>query len=136
MNLNMLIVAPHADDEVLGCGGLIAKRAKAGWRVHVVIAAAGGITPRGADLLPIGNLLKTQVRELAVYLGVPREITEKPPSPGLWAGQTAEGELGISYAEVDRYLLGVDVIGKVRERVESLKAGSEHKRVLAPVPPF
>ena len=53
---------------------------------------------------PIGGLYKTQVRELATYLGVPRGIIDKPPSADLWEGQTDEGEMGLTYDEVDRLL--------------------------------
>jgi NAD+ synthase len=53
---------------------------------------------------PIGDLYKTQLRSLASHLGVPREILKKAPSGDLWIGQTDEGELGFSYAEVDRLL--------------------------------
>lgn len=54
---------------------------------------------------PIGDLYKTQLRQLAVYLGVPQEILAKEPTGDLWVGQTDEGELGFSYAEVDRLLV-------------------------------
>lgn len=54
---------------------------------------------------PLGDLYKTQVRQLAKYLGVPQAIIDKPPSADLWIGQTDEGELGLTYAEVDRLLL-------------------------------
>jgi NAD+ synthase len=53
---------------------------------------------------PLGDLYKTQVRQLARALGVPGVIIEKPPSADLWLGQTDEGELGFTYAEVDRLL--------------------------------
>jgi len=53
---------------------------------------------------PLGSLYKTQVRQLAEELGVPESIRNKPPSAGLWPGQTDEGELGISYAEADQIL--------------------------------
>jgi NAD+ synthase len=53
---------------------------------------------------PIGDLYKTQVRYLAAELGVPAAIIDKPPSADLWIGQTDEGELGFTYAEVDRLL--------------------------------
>lgn len=53
---------------------------------------------------PIGDLYKTQIRQVARYLGVPREIQEKPPSADLWADQTDEQELGFTYEEVDRLL--------------------------------
>lgn len=53
---------------------------------------------------PIGDLYKTQVRQLARSLEIPEEIIEKPPSADLWVGQTDEGELGFTYEEVDRLL--------------------------------
>lgn len=53
---------------------------------------------------PIGDIYKTQLRELARHLGVPREIIDKKPSGDLWVGQTDEEELGFSYADVDRLL--------------------------------
>ncbi len=53
---------------------------------------------------PIGDLYKTQVRQLASALGVPQAIVDKPPSADLWPGQTDEGELGFTYEEVDRLL--------------------------------
>ncbi len=53
---------------------------------------------------PLGDLYKTQVRELGAFLGVPENILSKAPSADLWPGQTDEGELGFSYAEVDRAL--------------------------------
>ena len=55
----------------------------------------------GVDIQPLGNLLKGQVRELARFLGIPQPIINKPPSAGLWEGQTDEGELGLSYDELD-----------------------------------
>ncbi len=53
---------------------------------------------------PLGDLYKTQVRQLARAMGVPEPILTKPPSADLWKGQTDEGELGFTYAEVDRLL--------------------------------
>jgi len=53
---------------------------------------------------PIGDLYKTQLRQLARDLGVPDQIIDKPPSADLWAGQTDENELGFTYEEVDRLL--------------------------------
>jgi NAD+ synthase len=53
---------------------------------------------------PLGDLLKTQVRQLARAMGVPEEIVAKPPSADLAPGQTDEGELGLTYAEVDQLL--------------------------------
>ena len=95
----------------------------------------------GADFLPIGDLYKTQVREMAAFLGVPKRIIDKVPTAGLWPGQTDEGELGIAYSDLDRVLLGIEIhlspeeiaaqagvpLAKVRD-VEALLARSVHKR--------
>jgi NAD+ synthase len=54
---------------------------------------------------PLGDLYKTQVRQLSEFLGVPEEIRKKVPSADLWAGQSDEDELGVTYAEADRFLI-------------------------------
>lgn len=56
-------------------------------------------------LNPLGDLYKTQIRQLARAIGVPEVIVAKPPSADLWAGQTDEGELGFTYERVDQLLL-------------------------------
>jgi NAD+ synthase len=56
-------------------------------------------------LNPIGDLYKTQVRQLASALGIPEEIISKAPSADLWVGQTDEAELGFTYIDVDRLLI-------------------------------
>jgi NAD+ synthase len=90
----------------------------------------------GVDIMPQGNLVKAQVRELARFLGIPQPIIDKPPSAGLWKGQTDEGEMGFSYVELDRYLLTGDVSAPVREKIESMITASAHKRTLPPIPGF
>src|SRR5215216_4419124 len=68
---------------------------------------------------PIGDLYKTQVRQLARALGIPSPIIDKPPSADLWMGQTDEAELGFTYEEVDKLLfLLVDQRYSVRECIE------------------
>lgn len=57
-----------------------------------------------AAINPLGDLYKTQLRQLAATLQLPQSVLEKPPSADLWAGQTDEGEMGLTYAEVDRLL--------------------------------
>ncbi|MDH7577988.1 MAG: NAD(+) synthase [Bacillota bacterium] len=89
-----------------------------------------------ADLLPLGNLVKGQVKALAAYLGVPEKIISKPPSAGLWENQTDEGEMGISYNQLDRYLLEGEVPPEIKEKIEEMRNRSEHKRRMPPVPPF
>ncbi len=90
----------------------------------------------GVDILPLGNLVKGQVRELASFLGIPREIIDKPPSAGLWQGQTDEGELGISYEEIDRYLLTGEASNEVKGKIESMIAATDHKRLPLPTADF
>ncbi len=87
----------------------------------------------GVDLLPLGGLVKTQVRTLAAELGVPGPIIDKPPSAGLWEGQTDEAEMGLTYADLDRYLLGGQVDAAVAERVRARQRASAHKRRLPPI---
>ncbi len=95
---------------------------------------------------PIGDLYKSQLREVAAALGVPTEIIAKPPSADLWPGQTDEGELGRSYVDLDRALfalvdrrwsvdrcvaagLPLDLVEWVARRV----AAMEYKRQVPPV---
>ena len=95
-----------------------------------------------SDVLPIGNLYKTQVKKLANYIGVSRSIIDKVPTAGLWIGQTDEDELGIKYDVLDPILYGLfdlkmvpeevakDVgvsVNVVRKVVEMVKK-NEHKR--------
>jgi NAD+ synthase len=101
----------------------------------------------GVDLEPIGGLYKTDVWELSRRLGVPESIITKKPSAGLWAGQTDEAELGISYLKVDEVLkrleqyedpetilntleISVEQLNSVINRIEK----SEHKRSAPQVP--
>lgn len=91
----------------------------------------------GADILPLGNLVKSQIRELAEYLGIPKKIINKPPSAGLWEGQTDEKEIGISYEQLDKYLK----IGKLNNKIIEKKiqdkiTKSAHKRTTPAKPPF
>ena len=69
---------------------------------------------------PLGDLYKTQIRQLAAEVGVPQPIIDKPPSADLWTGQTDEGELGLTYEQVDRLLyLLVDERYSLDEAVEA-----------------
>jgi NAD+ synthase len=68
-----------------------------------------------ADISPIMDLYKTQVRKLAQHIGVPQEIVEKPSSPALWPGQLAENELGIEYGQLDFILYGLERFMKPEE---------------------
>ncbi len=100
----------------------------------------------GVDLLPIGDLYKTDVQALARELGLPAAVRERAPSAGFWEGQTDEGELGASYEEVDRILRALEELrpepeipaltGVAPEKVASVLgrvAANRHKRRLPPV---
>jgi NAD+ synthase len=90
----------------------------------------------GVDLLPIGELLKSEVRTAARDLGVPDAVIEKPPSAGLWSGQSDEQEMGFTYAELEKYLhKGAETVSPaLAMRIERLMRTSEHKRAVAPTP--
>jgi len=101
----------------------------------------------GVDILPLGDLYKTQVRALGKYLGLPSRIYEKPSSPRLWPGQTAEGELRMSYREIDTVLYALFELGMKPDEVKQIKGiepstvdrvmelmrRSEHKRRTPPI---
>jgi NAD+ synthase len=91
----------------------------------------------GVDLLPIGGLLKSEVRALAADLGVPRAVIDRPPTAGLWMGQTDEAEMGFTYDALERYLTGGSsaVDAATASRIEQLRRASDHKRVLPPIGP-
>jgi NAD+ synthase len=86
------------------------------------------------DLMPLGNLYKTEVKKLAVELGVPKKIIEKIPSAGFWVGQTDEDELGIKYNELDKVLpfledeISVDQIQK-RTKIDKEKIEKVRERL-------
>jgi NAD+ synthase len=100
----------------------------------------------GVDLLPIGDLYKTELRELAAELHLPEAIRHRPPTAGLWDGQTDEEELGAPYEVVDRILRGLEELrseseivaatgipaDRVRDIARRVEAG-RHKRRPAPV---
>jgi len=91
----------------------------------------------GADILPLGNLLKSQVKELAEYLGIPKKIINKPPSAGLWEGQTDEEEIGISYDQLDKYLKTGKLNNKIiEEKIQNKITESAHKRTIPAKPSF
>jgi len=88
------------------------------------------------DLLPLGRLLKSEVRELATDLDIPQSIIDKPPSAGLWPGQTDEDEMGFTYGDLERYLTdGPDAVAPALAlRIERLIRATEHKRAQALMP--
>lgn len=101
----------------------------------------------GADIMPIGDLYKTQVRELAKNLGIPKEIISKPPTAGLWKNQSDEKELKLGYDKLDKILIGLEKkidkktiarIANVKlsevERIKNMRIHSQHKRRNALIP--
>ncbi len=99
----------------------------------------------GADLFPIADLYKTEVRSLAQYLGIPAKIIDKKSSARLWKGQTTEEEIGIKYEEIDKILehieessthllsnsdqLNEDNVSKIKSMLEK----NEHKQDMPPI---
>ena len=101
----------------------------------------------GVDIMPIADLYKTQVWELARYLKIPDELISKPPTAGLIKGQTDEKELQLSYKDLDKILAGLEqkmdideivniVDGKKSdvERVKKMRIRSQHKRRMPLIP--
>ncbi|NMA54534.1 MAG: NAD(+) synthase [Firmicutes bacterium] len=88
------------------------------------------------DILPLGNLVKRQVVDLARHLKLPDEIINKPPSAGLWPGQTDEAEMGLSYDDLDCFILSGQASSKAARRILDLKQRSKHKRIPSLRPDF
>ena len=85
------------------------------------------------DVLPIGDLYKYEVRQLARTLSVPEKIVKKVPSAGLWQDQTDEGEIGFPYEDIDRALQDIargQVKGVCAQTLKNIIDQSEHKRQL------
>lgn len=88
----------------------------------------------GSDMAPLARLTKGEVREMARFLGVPQRIVDRVPSAGLWRGQTDEAEIGLTYRELDDYLLGKEVSLEVKALIEKKHKLTEHKRRTPPIP--
>jgi NAD+ synthase len=96
----------------------------------------------GVDVEPLGDLYKSQVRLLAGELGIPQAIIDRPPSAGLWRGQTDEKEMGLTYEELDRTLIAIE-LGKTEQvdpalldKVQRMIETSSHKRSTPPICPI
>jgi len=87
----------------------------------------------GVDVEPIGDLYKSEVYAIAKKLGISDTILTKPPSAGLWAGQTDEKELGFTYDELEDVLEGKVTEGRIYEKVAALRNATQHKRRMPPV---
>ena len=94
----------------------------------------------GVDLFPIIDLYKFEVRAIAAHIGVPQSVIDRPPSAGLWQGQTDEEEIGLTYDQLDSALVAMErgdtsgISPEVLDRIKTLNAFSEHKR--QPIPTF
>ncbi len=156
---------PEAEDDQLAVGNLrVRSRAVLNYLVanteHRLVlgtgnrseALTGYFTKYGdgaVDCHPIGNLYKSQVRQLARHFGVPEDLVAKTPSAEMWAGQTDEEELGLGYETLDAILAvhvdgplsrsataeTLDIDADLVDHVDALVAKSEHKRAVPPAPP-
>jgi len=132
------LVANHESRVVLGTGN----------RTEALVGYFTKYGDQAVDCNPIGNLYKCQVRQLARHCGVPESIVTKPPSAELWAGQTDEDELGLTYDVLDGILAlhvdgpvpraataaVLDVPVETVDHVDELVAESAHKRAMPPTP--
>jgi len=95
----------------------------------------------GVDLMPLGDVYKTQILQIARFLHLPKCMIEKPPTAGLWKGQTDEKELNMSYEMLDQILGGLERKMNVNEiaetlnidiqdvsRIHKMRINSQHKR--------
>lgn len=87
----------------------------------------------GVDLFPIGDFVKSEVRELAKALEIPDIIINKPPSAGLWENQTDETEMGFSYDILDNYIKTGEGPEVIVDKIKKMNAISSHKRVYPPI---
>ena len=102
-----------------------------------------------ADIWPIGDIYKTELYKIAKKLNINSRIIEKPPTAGLWVGQTDEGEIGITYEKLDQFLLGLEngldekvlvkTVGLKEEDVKNIKIrikNNKHKSMMPKVIKF
>ena len=128
--IRMAVLYYHANrDNLLVCGTSNRSEAMLGYCTKY--------GDNAADIQPILHLYKSEVYAMARELSIPEAIVRKPPSAGLWAGQTDEGELGLTYTEIDSSLQALEKSGwkaqnPTEEKVLALVRKSAHKRMPAP----
>jgi NAD+ synthase len=105
-------------DQSAAFGGLVAGTSN---KSELLLGYGTQFGDMASAINPIGDLYKTQLYQLAEYLGVPEHILHKEPTGDLWVGQTDEGELGFTYADVDRLL--VQLVDRRVRRDELVAAG-------------
>ena len=82
----------------------------------------------GCDFNPISDLTVGEVYEFLEYLGAPENIIRKAPSAGLFEGQTDEADMGVTYAEIDRYITTGEASLESKAIMDRYHSRSEHKR--------
>jgi NAD+ synthase len=130
-------------DQSAAWGGLVVGT---GNKTEVLIGYTTHFGDDACAFDPVGDLYKSQLRQVAADLGVPEAIISKPPSADLWPGQTDEAEVGTSYAELDRLLYWMvdrrrspaELVDRgfdpgFVERVGRMVAGAEFKRQVPPI---
>lgn len=92
-----------------------------------------------ADFEPIASLYKQEVKKIAEFLNLPERIIKKAPSAGLWPGQTDEGEIGLSYDDIDEILYRIDynldfkgINEEDIKTVKNMMSSAEHKLNMPP----
>ena len=86
------------------------------------------------DILPIAHLVKSEVVEASKIYGIRASLAERVPTAGLYEGQTDEKEMGVTYQDLDAFLLGKDIPEAPKNRIDYLHDISEHKRNEIPTP--
>ena len=107
-------------DQSAGFGGLVIGT---GNKTEILLGYTTQFGDAASAINPLGDLYKTQLRQLAGFMGVPQVILDKAPSADLWVGQTDEGELGFTYEQVDRLLYML--VDRRRSPEVCVKAGFE-----------
>jgi NAD+ synthase len=91
----------------------------------------------GVDILPLGDFLKSEIKSLARLVGIPDHIINKIPTAGLWPGQTDECEMGITYPELEDFILkhekGQSPVGEKAEKIKKMMERARHKLILPDV---
>lgn len=87
----------------------------------------------GVDLLPLVSFVKSEIRDLAIYLKVPDIVIEKSPTAGLWENQTDEKEMGFSYDVLDTYIKTGKGPKAIVEKIDKMDKKSQHKREYPPI---
>lgn len=119
------------------CGGLVVGTSN---KTEYLIGYSTKYGDSGVDISPLLDLYKFEVRAVARAIGVPESVIARPPSAGLWEGQTDEAEIGLTYAQLDTTLLAIEsgdtegidpsLLANVQRKIEQ----TMHKR--SPLPTF